>query len=404
MTPARDVVLHTAAFLTIVAALVAPAPAAPQEAQVVESLEVHNAETEARITLSISGPPGRITGGEEAGNSVVLRLAGMVPGPATSNLSFAEGLVAAVFLGVAADASEPTAVLTVRGRERLSYSLRQKAESLVVSLQQVAPAVEQTSVEESSEDRIAPAVPLAVRRRQAADEVDAGDQRSKVKQDLRDARKALDVSEAEIRRLVSQLSAAESARAASEQRQLELSQQLEQLIRESEAAGDRLSLLERANEELAAELRQLREGLVAEPEAAEEPPAEDTPAPAEPRPAPEETDLPSAAELAGVAREWAAAWTSRDVEAVLGFYSEDFKRPRGMRKDAWKDMMEARIERPEFVEVTIENLEARVDAPDRGAVTFRQSYMSDMTAHTTRKTLELVLEEGVWRILEERAE
>ncbi len=99
---------------------------------------------------------------------------------------------------------------------------------------------------------------------------------------------------------------------------------------------------------------------------------------------------------------WATAWAEQRPADYVGFYSQHFEPPHAMGRKAWETLRARRIRSPKFIQVGISNLESQLLAPDRGLVTFDQSYRSDNFRDNTRKTLELVLEDNEWKIVAER--
>ena len=118
--------------------------------------------------------------------------------------------------------------------------------------------------------------------------------------------------------------------------------------------------------------------------------------PAEPKARPE-------VELAEATLAWAQAWASQRPGDYLRHYSRRFQPPRSMSRSAWETQRTDRISAPDFIQVDVSSLETELLAPDRARVTFDQAYRSDNFRDTMRKTLELVREDGGWKILDERA-
>ncbi len=58
----------------------------------------------------------------------------------------------------------------------------------------------------------------------------------------------------------------------------------------------------------------------------------------------------------------------------------------------------------ESIEIRLGAIATQLDGPERGRVSFDQSYRSDVYNDDVGKTLELVKEDGRWKILEERVE
>ncbi len=100
---------------------------------------------------------------------------------------------------------------------------------------------------------------------------------------------------------------------------------------------------------------------------------------------------------------WARAWAEQRPDDYLRHYSRSFHPPRGQGRSEWESQRKSRISRPRFIQVAISGLEAELLGPDRARVSFDQDYRSDSFQDAMRKTLELVREDGEWKILEERA-
>lgn len=104
-----------------------------------------------------------------------------------------------------------------------------------------------------------------------------------------------------------------------------------------------------------------------------------------------------------VVHAWALAWSRKDVEAYLGFYSEDFAPSSGLTLDVWKTTRRQRLSRPGSVEVGVSGLEIEAVAADRVTARFDQTYASPGYRDRVAKELELVLEEPGWRVVREEA-
>ncbi len=100
---------------------------------------------------------------------------------------------------------------------------------------------------------------------------------------------------------------------------------------------------------------------------------------------------------------WAQAWAGQRPEDYLRHYSRRFQPPRSMSRGAWEAQRTERISQPDFIKVDVSSLTAELIDPEHGRVTFDQVYRSDNFRDSMRKTLELVREDGGWKILEERA-
>jgi Tetratricopeptide repeat/TPR repeat/SnoaL-like domain len=100
-------------------------------------------------------------------------------------------------------------------------------------------------------------------------------------------------------------------------------------------------------------------------------------------------------------KDWAQAWSAKDVDAYLACYAPAFKTPDGAPRAAWENERRARITGPRSIKVSIRNPKIVHHDDRRAAVVFQQTYRSDRFQGHTRKTLELVRIGDDWRIVEE---
>ncbi len=109
------------------------------------------------------------------------------------------------------------------------------------------------------------------------------------------------------------------------------------------------------------------------------------------------------AEIAETVRAWARAWSARDVDRYLDFYSQRFRPEDGASRSVWEGLRRQRIERPETIAIAVSGVEtARIG--ERSAVArFAQRYRSPGYQDWVFKTLELTLEADRWRIVAERS-
>lgn len=99
---------------------------------------------------------------------------------------------------------------------------------------------------------------------------------------------------------------------------------------------------------------------------------------------------------------WAAAWSSQDAERYLSFYSARFVPEGGLSRRDWEQQRGERLERPRFIRVLVESPRVVSLGRETARVSFLQTYASDRFSDRVRKTLDLVLEGGEWRIERER--
>ncbi len=129
------------------------------------------------------------------------------------------------------------------------------------------------------------------------------------------------------------------------------------------------------------------------------PPQRQRPSPGQPAAAPA---LP-ARQLVELAQGWARAWSEQRVDAYLELYARSFRPPDGLSRGEWETLRRSRILRPGKIDVRLSAIEAEAIDAGRARVSFDQSYRSDNYSDQVRKSLELIREDGTWKILAERA-
>ena len=98
---------------------------------------------------------------------------------------------------------------------------------------------------------------------------------------------------------------------------------------------------------------------------------------------------------------WAKAWSERNVEAFLAFYSEAFTPPQARDPANWRKRISDNLTALRFVLVEPSNLTITKVEPKQVRVSFQQDYRSDRYRDTTKKMLLLRLEEETWKIIGE---
>lgn len=99
-------------------------------------------------------------------------------------------------------------------------------------------------------------------------------------------------------------------------------------------------------------------------------------------------------------RAWARAWSTQDLTAYFFAYGRDFVPEGGLTRAAWETQRRDRISRPGRIAVNISNVRTE---PTAGGIraSFVQAYESDNFSDTVTKTLDLVREDGNWKIVRE---
>jgi murein L,D-transpeptidase YafK len=100
--------------------------------------------------------------------------------------------------------------------------------------------------------------------------------------------------------------------------------------------------------------------------------------------------------------EWTNAWSKKNTNSYLAFYARDFITPNREPRKIWAEDRRARIEGKGRIEVNVENVQIKI-SEKQATVRFRQNYKSDRLSASSRKTLELVKQNGRWLIQQESA-
>jgi tetratricopeptide (TPR) repeat protein len=106
-------------------------------------------------------------------------------------------------------------------------------------------------------------------------------------------------------------------------------------------------------------------------------------------------------EVATTVRNWAGAWSRKDVKAYLAFYSRSFQTPKGMTLKKWEAERQQRIDRPGRMQVVVDNLQVSVSG-NQATARFRQQYTSATFKSQTNKILVFVKSGNKWLIVQER--
>lgn len=107
------------------------------------------------------------------------------------------------------------------------------------------------------------------------------------------------------------------------------------------------------------------------------------------------------AKIKEVVGNWSIAWSAKDVESYLSFYSVDFELPGDMTRVAWESQRRARIVNKNTISVELSKLSIQRVGNQEAIARFDQAYESDIYSDRTSKILRLRLEEGVWKIYSE---
>ncbi|SHJ49905.1 Serine/threonine protein kinase [Malonomonas rubra DSM 5091] len=108
-------------------------------------------------------------------------------------------------------------------------------------------------------------------------------------------------------------------------------------------------------------------------------------------------------EVLDTVQRWADSWARQDLSGYFSFYSENYRPELGRSQDEWRQMRSTRVTRPEWIELNVDDIKVRQISDDRIQVKLKQSYRSDFYQDQIFKSINLIKEDGQWRILMERS-
>ena len=136
------------------------------------------------------------------------------------------------------------------------------------------------------------------------------------------------------------------------------------------------------------------------PAAAAAPAPASAPTAEAPAPAPATASDSSTQAVTAAVQAWASAWAAKDMKAYLGAYDKSFDPPGRQSRAAWEKEREARIVGKSKISVKLSDINVSVQG-DEATARFRQAYSADSLNVSSRKTLDLVHNNGRWTIVRE---
>ena len=136
------------------------------------------------------------------------------------------------------------------------------------------------------------------------------------------------------------------------------------------------------------------------PAAAAAPAPASAPTAEAPAPAPATASDSSTQAVTAAVQAWASAWAAKDMKAYLAAYDKSFDPPGNQNRAAWEKEREARIVGKSKISVKLSDINVSVQG-DKATARFRQAYSADSLNVSSRKTLDLVHNNGRWTIVRE---
>lgn len=97
---------------------------------------------------------------------------------------------------------------------------------------------------------------------------------------------------------------------------------------------------------------------------------------------------------------WAEAWSNKDADAYLTFYSANFQIPGGRARADWETERRDRIARPRYISVELSDIEVAIEG-QTARVSFLQRYKSNTFRDRQKKSMTLEKQGDAWKIVEE---
>lgn len=96
-------------------------------------------------------------------------------------------------------------------------------------------------------------------------------------------------------------------------------------------------------------------------------------------------------------KNWAEAWSQKNVDGYLNSYSPTYA-PKGTSHKDWADYRRVRIQAPHFIKVELSDQNAILHDATHAKVTFTQSYASDTLKARDKKVVDMELIDNKWLI------
>ncbi len=108
-------------------------------------------------------------------------------------------------------------------------------------------------------------------------------------------------------------------------------------------------------------------------------------------------------EVENLVRDWASSWSQQDLQTYFSLYSESYRPELGRSQEQWRELRKSRLTRPQWIRVQVDDLEVRQLEDNFIQVKLKQTYRSDVYQDQIHKSLNLIRENGQWRIFKERS-
>lgn len=101
-------------------------------------------------------------------------------------------------------------------------------------------------------------------------------------------------------------------------------------------------------------------------------------------------------------KDWANAWSAKDITSYLASYGKDFVPPKRLSRSAWEKERRKRLRKPRFIKVTLSDMKINLHGKDYAEIRFSQSYQADTYSDKVKKEILMRKVDGKWFITQER--
>lgn len=109
-------------------------------------------------------------------------------------------------------------------------------------------------------------------------------------------------------------------------------------------------------------------------------------------------------EVEAAVKNWANAWSAKDVDGYVKSYSIKFVPPNGLSRNEWQAQRHIRLNKPKSIKVTLNNLKIKILNKDIALAGFTQTYQSDDYQDQVNKRLLMTNTNGIWMISKEEVD
>lgn len=100
---------------------------------------------------------------------------------------------------------------------------------------------------------------------------------------------------------------------------------------------------------------------------------------------------------------WSAAWSAQAVDIYLSFYHQQYLPANNVSKDTWEKSRQLRLKKPNWIKVSLSDIEIKTQSDNQATVIFRQTYRSNSFRDVSFKKMVLHNTDNGWQIFREKS-